>query len=38
MRVLGVDAFGQSGDVADLYRAYRLDAAAILDAAAEALL
>ena len=26
--------FGQSGDIADLYRAYRLDADAILDAAA----
>ncbi len=37
VRALGVDAFGQSGDVADLYRAYRLDAAAILDAAADAL-
>jgi pyruvate dehydrogenase E1 component len=31
---LGVDHFGQSGDVPDLYRAYRLDAEAILDAAA----
>jgi len=31
---LGVDRFGQSGDVPDLYRAYGLDADAILDAAA----
>ena len=31
---LGVDRFGQSGDIPDLYRAYRLDAEAILDAAA----
>ena len=31
---LGVDHFGQSGDVPDLYRAYGLDAEAILDAAA----
>jgi pyruvate dehydrogenase E1 component len=31
---LGVDHFGQSGDIPDLYRAYRLDAEAILDAAA----
>jgi pyruvate dehydrogenase E1 component len=29
-----VDRFGQSGDIPDLYRAYRLDADAILDAAA----
>ncbi len=34
---LGVDHFGQSGDVPDLYRAYRLDVEAILDAAAAAL-
>jgi len=34
---LGVDRFGQSGDVPDLYRAYRLDADAILDAAAAVL-
>ena len=32
---LGVDRFGQTGDLPDLYRAYRLDAAAIMDAAAE---
>jgi pyruvate dehydrogenase E1 component len=31
---LGVGRFGQSGDIPDLYRAYRLDADAILDAAA----
>jgi pyruvate dehydrogenase E1 component len=34
---LGVDRFGQSGDIPDLYRAYRLDAEAILDAAAAVL-
>jgi pyruvate dehydrogenase E1 component len=28
---LGVDRFGQSGDIPDLYRAHRIDAAAILD-------
>jgi pyruvate dehydrogenase E1 component len=38
VRALGVETFGQSGDIADLYRAYRLDAEAILDAAADALL
>jgi pyruvate dehydrogenase E1 component len=32
---LGVDRFGQTGDLPDLYRTYRLDAAAIIDAAAE---
>jgi len=32
---LGVEAFGQSGDVADLYRHHRLDTDAILDAAAQ---
>ncbi|HJU15408.1 MAG TPA: transketolase, partial [Stellaceae bacterium] len=31
---LGVDRFGQSGDIPDLYRAYGIDAEAILDAAA----
>jgi pyruvate dehydrogenase E1 component len=31
---LGVSRFGQSGDIPDLYRAYRLDVDAILDAAA----
>jgi pyruvate dehydrogenase E1 component len=35
---LGVDRFGQAGDIPDLYRAYGLDTAAILDACAEALL
>lgn len=37
MRVspLGVDRFGQTGDLPDLYRTYRLDAEAIMDAAAE---
>jgi pyruvate dehydrogenase E1 component len=37
MRVspLGVDRFGQTGDLPDLYRTYRLDAEAIIDAAAE---
>ncbi|QUD89900.1 transketolase [Phenylobacterium montanum] len=37
VRALGLERFGQSGDVPDLYRAYRLDAEAILDAAAAAL-
>ncbi len=32
---LGTDRFGQTGDLPDLYREYRLDARAILDAAAE---
>ncbi|THD79284.1 MAG: transketolase [Phenylobacterium sp.] len=32
---LGVDAFGQVGDLPDLYGYYRLDADAILDAAAD---
>jgi pyruvate dehydrogenase E1 component len=35
---LGVDRFGQGGDIPDLYRAYGLDTDAILDACAEALL
>lgn len=37
MRVspLGTDRFGQTGDLPDLYRTYRLDASAIIDAAAE---
>ena len=37
MRVspLGVDRFGQTGDLPDLYRTYRLDEDAIIDAAAE---
>ena len=32
---LGIDRFGQTGDLQDLYREYRLDTCAILDAAAE---
>ena len=32
---LGVDRFGQTGDLPDLYRTYRLDSEAIIDAAAE---
>jgi pyruvate dehydrogenase E1 component len=35
---LGVEEFGQSGDIADLYRLHGLDAEAIIDAAAAALL
>jgi len=35
---LGVDRFGQSGDIPDLYRAYGIDTEAILDAAARACL
>ena len=31
---LGVDRFGQSGDIPDLYHEYQLDAAAIIDRAA----
>jgi pyruvate dehydrogenase E1 component len=40
MRVspLGVDRFGQTGDLIDIYRAYRMDADAIIDAAAELVL
>ncbi|WP_010216309.1 transketolase [Sphingomonas sp. PAMC 26621] len=40
MRVspLGTDRFGQTGDLPDLYRLYRLDAEAIVDAVAELLL
>jgi pyruvate dehydrogenase E1 component len=34
---LGVDRFGQSGDLPDLYREYGIDSDAILDAAAAAL-
>jgi pyruvate dehydrogenase E1 component len=37
VRPLGVDRFGQSGDVDDLYRTYGLDVETILDAAAAAL-
>ncbi len=35
---LGVERFGQSGDIPDLYRAYGIDKDAILDAAARACL
>ena len=35
---LGVEHFGQSGDIPDLYHAYGIDAEAILDAAARACL
>ncbi|MBX9946163.1 MAG: transketolase [Reyranella sp.] len=34
---LGIENFGQSGDIPDLYRTYKLDAAAIVDAVARAL-
>jgi pyruvate dehydrogenase E1 component len=34
---LGIEAFGQSGDIPDLYRAYKLDAAAIIDAVARSI-
>jgi pyruvate dehydrogenase E1 component len=36
-RALGVDRFGQSGDIPDLYRAYGIDAGAIVEACAVAL-
>jgi pyruvate dehydrogenase E1 component len=35
---LGIDRFGQSGDIPDLYRAYGIDSEAILEAAARACL
>lgn len=38
VRALGVDRFGQSADLLDLYRVHGLDAGAILDACAAALL
>ncbi len=38
MMALGPDHFGQSGDITDLYREYEVDAAAIIDACAEAIL
>jgi pyruvate dehydrogenase E1 component len=38
VETLGVEAFGQSGDLPDLYRAYALDADAIVSAAARVLL
>ncbi|MCA0304703.1 MAG: transketolase [Proteobacteria bacterium] len=34
---LGIETFGQSGDIPDLYRTYRLDAAAIVDAVARSI-
>ena len=37
VHALGVDQFGQSGDIPDLYRKYGLDADAIIDAAARLL-
>jgi pyruvate dehydrogenase E1 component len=37
VRALGVEHFGQSGDIPDLYERYRLDANAILDACADLL-
>ena len=37
VRPLGTEKFGQTGDLQDLYAAYRLDADAILDAAASLL-
>ena len=38
VQALGVEHFGQSGDLTDLYRAYRIDSDAILDACAAACL
>ncbi len=38
VQALGVEHFGQSGDLPDLYRRYRLDTGAILDACAGAVL
>jgi len=38
VQALGVEHFGQSGDLPDLYRRYRIDAEAILDACAAACL
>jgi len=35
---LGIDRFGQTGNLADLYRAYRLDVDAIVEAVAELVL
>jgi pyruvate dehydrogenase E1 component len=32
---LGIDRFGQTGTLPDLYRAYRLDVDAVVEAAAE---
>ena len=33
----GIESFGQSGDISDLYRTYRIDTAAIIDAVARAI-
>jgi pyruvate dehydrogenase E1 component len=38
LRALGLEVFGQSGDLPDLYAKYRLDADAILDACADLLI
>jgi pyruvate dehydrogenase E1 component len=38
LRALGLETFGQSGDLQDLYAKYRLDADAILDACADLLI
>jgi pyruvate dehydrogenase E1 component len=35
VRALGVERFGQTGDLPDLYKLYRLDVDAVLDAAAD---
>jgi pyruvate dehydrogenase E1 component len=35
LKALGVERFGQTGDLPDLYQTYRLDADAVLDAVAE---
>jgi pyruvate dehydrogenase E1 component len=37
LRALGLETFGQSGDLLDLYAQYRLDADAVLDACADLL-
>ena len=37
VRALGMESFGQSGDLPDLYAKYRLDADAIVDACADLL-
>ena len=37
VQALGIEHFGQSGDIPDLYAAYRLDSDAILDACAAGL-
>ena len=35
---LGIDRFGQTGDLPDLFDLYRLDARAIVDAVAQAII